>query len=350
MFLEKLLIKNFRNHVEREFSFGPKINCIVGNNGIGKTNVLEAICLLSTGRSFRTNELTDLIQHGASYFYIEAAFVKDGISQSLKIGYDGKTKKIEHNASTLTTFSSLLGILPSVFYAPKDISLITGAPVERRRFLNLYLGQIDPLYVYHLMRYAKALKQRNCLLKSKSTCESIECFEKEMAISSFYLMSKRKEALSELLSEAVTFSSKLTSKNEPFSVKYEPSMHLTSDFSQENLSFQLKKIRGKEMILGTSLIGPHRDDFSLFLENQLVKAFCSEGQKRTFLSALRLGEWSLLKKRHESYPLMCIDDMGIHLDPSRHALLENEISSLGQVFVTSPEKSCLSSSTTFFSL
>lgn len=344
MFLKSLILRNFRNHSDLELSFSPTINLIVGDNGVGKTNLLEAIHLLSTGRSFRTQQLQELIGHGRQHFYLEANFVKDEISQTLKIGYDGQTKKIEYNATSLSSFSNLLGILPSVLYAPKDIALIAGAPDDRRRFLNLYLSQKDPLYVYHLLRYTKALKHRNLLLKKGQTIDplEIECFEKEMANSSLYLMNERLSALLVFKEKIAALAPTLTHKIddhaiEQFSLQYQPSLSLHKPFSKEGLAEQYKKHRKKEILLGTSLIGPHRDDFSISLNNYLAKTFCSEGQKRSFLSALKIAEWSLLLENHKKKPLMCVDDIGMHLDPSRFSLLEKALTHLGQVFLTSPK-------------
>lgn len=338
MLLTSLILRNFRNHADVEMTFSPKVNLIVGNNGIGKTNILEAIHFLSTGRSFRTNQLSELIRHGYNYFYLEAHFIKEGVSQCIKVGYDGKKKKIEHNASNLLAFSNLLGIIPSVLYSPKDIALIIGAPAERRRFLNIYLGQGDPLYVHYLLRYTKALEQRNYILKRRSLEDltEIECFEKEMASSSLYLMTQRKHALESLEKNLSSIIVQLTQKEDNFTIHYQPSFSMQKEISKENLELQYKKQRRKELLLGTSLIGPHRDDFLLSLEGQLIKSFCSEGQKRAFLSALKIAEWSLLKEKHQKNPLMCIDDLGIHLDETRRSLLEEHVKDLGQVFLTSP--------------
>lgn len=339
MQLTSLVLKNFRNHKHLEMEFNSRVNFIVGDNGIGKTNILEAIHLMSTGRSFRTAQLTDLICHEQPSFYLEAQFLKEGISQTLKIGYDGKKKHITYNASPLPAFSHLLGIIPSVIYSPKDIALIIGAPVERRRFLNLYLGQSDPLYIHHLVRYTKALEHRNALLKTKKEqhIAELECFEQEMATSSLYLMNARKEALKTLENTISPLLSRLTQKHEVFSMYYQPSFAMHQELCKDYLIAQYKEHRKKELFVGTSLIGPHRDDFSIYLDGHLVKTFCSEGQKRSFLSALKIAEWELLKAKIQKPPLMCIDDLGIHLDKEREVLLEQHIHNLGQVFITSPK-------------
>jgi DNA replication and repair protein RecF len=341
MLLEFLVLKNFRNHRHLEMKFDPKVNFIIGDNGVGKTNILEAIQLLSTGRSFRTSHLTDLIHHEHSSFYLEAYFRREGVPQTLKIGYDGTKKHIVHNTSSLPAFSHLLGVIPSVLYSPKDIALIIGSPTERRRFLNLYLGQSDPLYVHHLIRYTKALEHRNTLLKAKSVQQSgeIECFEHEMARSSSYLMKERQKALDVLQARIAPIIQKLTQVEERFVLLYKPSCLFDQSSSLEQcIAEQYQKQRNKEFLLGTSLIGPHRDDFLISLQQHPIKAFCSEGQQRSFLSALKIAEWQLLKEKNQQTPLMCIDDLGIHLDAKRKTLLESQIQYLGQVLITSPKK------------
>ena len=158
-----------------------------------------------------------------------------------------------------------------------------------------------------------------------------------MANASLYLMIQRKQALETLEKSLSSIIFKLTQKNDNFTIRYQPSFSMQKELSKESLELQYKKQRTKELLLGASLIGPHRDDFSISLEGQLIKTFCSEGQKRAFLSALKIAEWSLLKERHQKNPLMCIDDLGIHLDETRHSLLEENVKDLGQVFLTSPK-------------
>jgi len=148
--LRRLYLHHFRNYTQAEFTFSPGVNWICGKNAQGKTNLLEAIYLLSTGRSFRTHILSQLIQKEAGFFYIEAEIEKEGVSQTLKVSFDGETKKVEINATSYSNFSSLLGLLPHVLYAPEDISVVAGTPSHRRKFIDLHLSQIDPLYLHHL--------------------------------------------------------------------------------------------------------------------------------------------------------------------------------------------------------
>lgn len=338
MYLKHLRLQNFRNHLDLSLEFHPRVNLITGDNGIGKTNILEAIHLISTGKSFRTSCFDEMIHHTCSFFFIEAEFVKENIHQTIKIGYEKKQKYIELNATKLMSFSNLLGILPSVLFAPKDINLIMGFPADRRRFLNIYLSQIDPLYVHYLQRYTKCLEQRNALLKTKKALDILEmrCFEKELSLAWSYLLKSRLkgvEKLSELLQKHLQH---LTQVYEPFQIKYIPSASITHD-DPEHLCQIFEKIRPKEKLLGVTLAGPHREDFGIYLNNQPVKSFCSEGQKRSFLTALKLAEWDVLSLSHPSLPLFCLDDLGIHLDEKRLCFLEKKLSHLGQVFISSPK-------------
>ncbi|MCK4935062.1 MAG: DNA replication/repair protein RecF, partial [Simkaniaceae bacterium] len=330
MKLKTLLLRNFRNYKEAVAHFDLGINVIYGNNGSGKTTLLEAIYFLSTGRSFRTPHLKEMIRHGESAFYLEAHFEKDGVLDALKVFFDGTTRKFHYNQTQYANYSQLLGIMPSVLFAPKDVSLIAGMPNDRRRFLNLQIAQSDPLYVYHLMRYSKAMKQRNVLLKNKCV-DSIEAWEKEMAKSASYLMKKRKSTIDHLNHFSSNISSTLTNEENQFEIHYQSSL---SKILPEEIEELFKKNRRKELIFGMSLIGPHRDDFKLHLDKKDAKAFSSEGQKRSCLSALRLAEFELLKNQTPTTPLMSIDDFSIHLDETRTSSMQKLLKNYHQVFIT----------------
>jgi DNA replication and repair protein RecF len=309
------------------------MNAICGGNGQGKTNLLEAIYLLSTGRSFRSNHLQELISHGKNFFYIEANILKDGIDQTLSFYYDGREKKICHQKNLCNSFSALLGLLPSVLHAPDDRDLLSGAPSIRRRFLNIHLSQEDPLYTHHLSRFFLALKQRNFLLKTKNT-KTLPVWEEEMAISAEYLIKKRGELLQELNAILPAYLSELA-KEEKISLRYQPS------FSKDpptcaNYRELLEKNRAKELYFGATFIGPHRDDWAIYFQEKQASAYASEGQKKSFLLGLRLSEWKRLSKIVGEPILMHLDDVAIHLDPKRQSLLQPLLSELSQVFFTSP--------------
>lgn len=180
-----------------QIHFSPGINWIMGKNAQGKTNLLEALYFLSTGRSFRTPHLKELIQEGSSYFYLEAEMEKEGVIQLLKASFDGENKHVQHNAKQYAHFISLIGLLPHILFAADDTMLITGPPAIRRKFLNMHIAQIDPLYIHHLGRFARAVAQRNQLIRQKVE-NTIDSWEETMAESALYLMEKRAKLIAEI--------------------------------------------------------------------------------------------------------------------------------------------------------
>lgn len=338
MYLKSLKISSFRNYTREEVSFCSRVNCIQGANGSGKSNLLEAIHLISTGKSFRTHRLQELIQYQNTGFQIEVEFIKETISNTLKISFSPEGRKIVHNQTAHSSFLPLLGLLPSIILSPEDICILTGAPAERRRFLDLHLAQIDPNYVYHLGRYQRALKQRNILLKRQEE-QGLSTWEELMAISASYLIEKRLETIFELQKPCQKYVGELSKHKEPFSMEYESSLILPEDSTiplSTVFAKQWEKMRKKELDAKTTLIGPHRDDILFFLQKKDVKTYCSEGQKRCCLAALRLAEWERLKNRSNIPPLFGIDDFGVHLDEERSSLLKNCLKEMGQVFLTAP--------------
>ncbi len=335
MHINKLSLSLFRNYENTTLSFSPEVNLIRGENAQGKTNLLEALYFLCTGRSFRTLHFTDFIPYGKPYFHIEAEYVKDGISGTLKASFDGQVRKLYHNDTAFASFSSLLGLLPIVLISPQDLALVSGAPADRRRFLDLHLAQSDPLYVHHLGRYLKAVKQRNILLKQKSE-ESLEAWEKILALSAAYLLEKRVEALTKLLPIAKECLEQLTDGDDTLDLKYLPTLPPDCPYVASEIFEELRKNRRRELACGMTLLGPHRDDLAIFIDGQEAKSFASEGQKRGAVTALRLAEWQSLKSTTGYPPLLGIDDFGIHLDTRRYALVQKRIQGLGQVFLTTP--------------
>lgn len=320
-----LYLRHFRNYKEITVRFGPGLNLFHGKNGQGKTNLLEAIYLLSTGKSFRTTHLSELICEGASSFYLQAEFLKNGLSQQVTLFFDGRAKKMQYNQTSYSHFTNLLGLFPTVLMAPEDIELIIGGPGKRRRFLDLHLAQLDPLYVHHMTRYFKALQQRNFLLRSKKR-ETIEAWENILIHSAAYIHEKRTELIREVKEKVSHTMRSLSLEEEGIELQYLPSL----------IGGGYEKLRAKEMYAGTTLAGPHRDDISILIQGKEAKTFASQGQKRCIVAALRLAEWYHFYEKKESPPLLSIDDFGIHLDKERSLRLIEEIKKLGQVFITSP--------------
>lgn len=333
MTIKRIYLRDFRNYVEAAVDFGPAINVLVGDNAQGKTNLLEAIGLLITGRSFRTPHLAELIRFGASSFYLEALFEKNGVEQILKFSWDGSERKIIHNATSLPSLSALLGILQGVILSPEDRSLVKGGPQMRRHFLDLLLAQASPLYLHHLTRYWKALKQRNTLLKRRSL-ETAAIWEEQMALSAAFLTPQRARTIAELksLSQAEIPAPEL------LELGYRSSALSHAGRDEEALRTyflkQFEKLRGRESELGITLTGPHRDDFAILLQGREARQFASEGQQRSCVAALKLAQWKWLQALTEAPPILCIDDLGVSFDPTREEELYKRMQNLGQVFVT----------------
>jgi DNA replication and repair protein RecF len=329
--LESLYLRNFRNYAECEIHFSPRLNVFYGDNAQGKTNLLEAIYLVATGRSFRTQHLGELIRSGESFFYLEAVLEKEGVSQTAKISFDGQNRRLQVDGNTYSGFHPLLGLLPSVLYTPQDTELINGSPALRRRFLNLHLAQSDPLYVHHLTRFWRAMKQRNCLLRSKHK-DSLDCWEQEMSQSASYILKARQEMIEELKVPLEHLSRSLSAGKETHEIRFQPS----HPFLPEAYLQQLQKNRPRESDLGLTLTGPHRDELSFAIENKPARLFASEGQKKTAVAALKFAEWERLSRQIRAPALMGIDDLGLHLDDTRQKLLRSRLEQLGQVFLTTP--------------
>lgn len=337
VYLKRLLLHNFRNYAQTEVVFSQSVNLIQGENGHGKTNLLEAIHFISTGRSFRAHSLSDLISFGKNFFYLEAEFHKDGIAQFIKVYYDENTRKVQYNQTVHPTLTSLLGILPSILLSPDDLSLVSGNPAERRRFLDIHIAQTDPLYVHHLARYFKAMKQRNYLLRAKSE-EAIQAWEQMMAQSASYIILKRRDTVKALKRPSTKWMDVLSRGMDKIDIHYQSSLPIPLKETDLASHFQSiwQKNRPKEMLLGSSQTGPHRDDLSIHLADKPAKTFSSEGQKRSFTSSLRFAQWEQMAETVGYAPILGIDDFGIQLDKERQMALKSHLPKFNQVFLTSP--------------
>lgn len=330
MWVKALLLRNFRSYKDAQFTFSPQNNLITGPNARGKTTILEAIDLMITGRSFRTSNLADLVREGESGFYVELHYENQGIDHSIRYIYENRQKRIFTNRHPCRSTSELLGLLNGALLLPDDIQLIKGAPKLRRRFLDLQLAQINPLYVHHLTRYHRAMQQRNALLKRKET-SAIDLFEQEMATSGSYLVERRSMIVDKLMEECQVVQNALSSGKETVSLQY------VAKCKPESLLKQFAAMRQREMKAGSTLVGPHLDDLSLKLGNQEARLFASEGQKKSLTTALKFAEWKQLDAQTDSKPLMLIDDVGVSLDANRRERLISLLESFEQVFVTSTE-------------
>lgn len=349
MHLRALYLHNFRIYEEALYEFGPKINVISGFNARGKTSILEAIYFLMTGRSFRTAQVSDMIRHGAQNFYIEASFVKHGVEQTLRVSCSGKDRKIIYNNTQCGSSSDLLGLLQGAVIHPDDATIVKGAPEARRHLLDVQIAQANPLYIHHITRYNRAMKQRNHLLRAK-TAVTIESWEHEMANSAAYIVFERLLAIEDLQDIGQRLHTLICGSNDTLGLAYK-SQALPRGVSVADTDVlklrsyyldQYRKLRKREMELGITLTGPQKDDVFIGLNTNEARFFASEGQQRSCVAALRLAEWERLKSMSGEIPIMLIDDIGMSLDYSRRNRLFNHLPSLEQVFLTTTEDLSLS--------
>lgn len=342
MYLTALYLHNFRLYEEACFEFSPGVNVIRGANARGKTSLLEAVYFLMTGHSFRTTQTKDLIRHGAAYFYLEATFFKHGVEQRMRVYYSQAEKRITYNSTPNTSLNSLLGILQGAVIHPDDAAIVKGAPAVRRQLLDIRLSQADPLYIHHLTRYDRAMRQRNHLLRAKNHA-AIDSWEYEMSNAAAYIAQQRSRVVEALSSAGQEHYGILCGGKEKLHLSYKANGLGNAPLNDMNSTRELyrsqySRHRAREMDLGATLTGPHKDDVLIMLGDNDARSFASEGQQRSCVAALRLAEWSSLNAALHETPLMLIDDLGMSLDSMRRKHLLGQFENLGQVFVSTTDE------------
>ncbi|AEB41738.1 DNA replication/repair protein RecF [Chlamydia pecorum] len=338
MKIVSLTLKNFRSYKDTEVSFAPRVNYISGSNAQGKTNLLEALYILSLGRSFRTQHLSEAIAFGASYFFLKIAFEKFSCSHTLSIYVDKYGKKLLFDNAPVKTLSEMIGKVPMVLFSSKDRLLISGAPADRRLFLNLLLSQCDPYYTHTLSYYQQALLQRNALLKTKNTA-TISVWNEQLAKLGGYITFQRYTCCDKL--NVLMQSLWSNPLKEHLLLKFKSSLIKTPAPKEEELSQELLKqllhSLPRDLELKSTSVGPHREDFTLMMNQEPASTFASEGQKHSFLTILRLAESLYLQHHHNLSPLVCIDDLHASLDSQRASQLLQLAPNFGQTLITSTQ-------------
>lgn len=337
--IKQLKLHQFRNYELASLDLSPKINIFIGENGQGKTNCLEAIALLISGKSFRTSFLKEMIRKEASFFKVYALFEKQGIEQKLQLHYSSSEKKLLYNSTSYSSFMPLIGLLQGVFFSGFQTALLRGSPSLRRRFLNLQCAQTDPLYMHHLKRYEKALKERNLFLKQKKS-QHLDLYENLLAQSAPYLIEKRKRFLIALLPLIQKHLADLTRQQESLEMDYQmhPSLNTLEQMLSDHYLKLYEKMRSKDLFVGYTQEGPHKDDLIFKLKGLDVKKFASDGQIQSLVSALYLAEYDRLTQETYEPALFCVDDISQNLDAKRLHRLYQKLDQIGQVFITTPEK------------
>lgn len=334
MTLKRISILNYKNLEQVELSFSPKLNCFFGQNGMGKTNLLDAIYFLSFCKSAGNLVDSQNICHMGDFFVIQGFYeMPDGTPEEIYCGMKRRQKKqFKRNKKEYTRLSDHIGFLPLVMVSPADSGLIVGGSDERRRFMDVVLSQYDKEYLDALMRYNKALVQRNALLKSERPVEE-ELFlvwEEMMAQAGEAIFRKRADFIQEFIPIFQFFYSFISQDKE--------SVGLTYDSHARNapLLEVLKESRVRDRIMGYSLRGVHKDELNMLLGDFPIKREGSQGQNKTYLVALKLAQFDFLKRTGTTVPLLLLDDIFDKLDSSRVEQIIKLVAgdSFGQIFIT----------------
>ena len=335
MILKRISILNYKNLEQVELDFSPKMNCFIGQNGMGKTNLLDAVYYLSFCKSATNPIDSQNVMHDQDFFVIQGFYVTDeGDPEEIYCGLKRRQKKqFKRNKKEYTRLSDHIGFVPLVMVSPADAELIAGGSEERRRFMDVVISQYDKEYLNALIRYNKALTQRNVLLKAEVEPdeELISVWEEMMAVSGEVVYKKRSEFIAEFIPTFQSFYSYISQDKEKVNLSYE------SHAIQGNLQEIIKGSRQRDRIMGYSLKGIHRDDLIMQLGNFPIKREGSQGQNKTYLIALKLAQFNFLKRTgSNTTPLLLLDDIFDKLDASRVEQIVKLVAgdNFGQIFIT----------------
>ena len=335
MFLKDLSLLNFKNHEESNLFFSEKINCFHGNNGSGKTNILDAIHYLSFTKSYFLNQDTLNIKHDESFFSIRGKFFKNEKNEIVHCSIKNPGKKIfKINNRQYNRFSDHIGLFPLVLISPTDVNLIIDGSDVRRKYIDSVISQFNPQYLEHLIKYNRIIKQRNVKLKQLSIDsyfdETLDLYDEQLAPIVSLIFNSRKSLLEKLLPIVNLYYDKISDNSEKINIKYNSQMH------KDNYLSLSKTNRKKDLLIKHSSIGIHKDDFIYELNGHSIKKIGSQGQQKTFLMALKLAQFDFIKKTLGFKPLLLLDDVFDKLDEIRVQELMRLVddSKFGQIFIT----------------
>lgn len=362
MRLNHLVLRNFRNYVDCEVDFPDRVNLIVGGNAQGKTSLLEAIYFLSTAKSHRVYPDDDLIRHSEDWFYLKgviAPTVEDSNASSnlmtLEVSNQlhGK-KRFKLNSNLQKKLSYWIGQFKIVFFSPESLTLVKGAPADRRRFIDILISQISSTYLSHLQQYQFVLRQRNELLKQirskRANAGLLESWDSMLIEDGVSIIQTRRDTLEQLSEYAQAKHTELTHGGEKLELIYQPPAALTGiDFvarseAIEQFGKALDASRQGDILRGTTSVGPHRDDLGLVLQTEGdgtilredAKPFGSQGQHRTIALALKFAELEVIHQTTHKTPIVLLDDVISELDEARATFLFELLRDLkAQTFITS---------------
>lgn len=340
MQLQQLTILQFKNYIQQRFQFTERITGICGKNGIGKTNLLDAVYYLGFTKSYFTKTDAANTHHGAVGFRIEGVFEKETRTDTVVciLRETGK-KEFYYNEQPYEKMAHHIGRFPAVFIAPDDVHIITEGSEERRRFMDALFSQIDSLYLQQLMEYNKVLQQRNSYLKllaerSVTDYSLLDVYDAQLVKTGSSIYEKRNSFLQQLLPLAGSFYQQIAGLDEGLELAYQSSLHNSS------LQQLLQQNRDKDLYAQRTTQGIHRDDIAITFSGEVFKTTASQGQRKSLLFALKLAEFEMLKLAKGFAPLLLLDDVFEKLDAGRmHNLLQWVcVQNSGQVLITDTHK------------
>lgn len=336
MILKSLSLLNYKNFDSKLFTFSDKINCIVGNNGVGKTNVLDAIYHLSFGKSYFNPVATQNIKHGESFFAINGEYNKQDKTEKIIVSLKrGQKKVIKRNGKAYEKFSEHIGFLPLVIVSPADRDLIIEGSSTRRKFIDSVISQSDKTYLSYLIKYGKVLEQRNALLKYFAlnhtfNGDTLEIYNDQLDEYGTQIFRKRETFLKTFIPIFKSRYEAISNGNEDVDLVYH------SDLFEDDLTSLLQHAINKDKALQYTSVGIHKDDLNFNIEGHPIKKFGSQGQQKSFLIALKLAQFDFIKTQSGVNPILLLDDIFDKLDEQRVAqiikLVDDE--NFGQLFIS----------------
>ena len=334
MILNRISILNYKNLEQVDLTFSPKLNCLFGHNGMGKTNLLDAIYFLSFCKSAGNPVDSQNIRHEADFFVIQGFYEEEnGEREEIYCGMKRRAKKqFKRNKKEYPRFSDHIGFLPLVMVSPADADLVLGGSEERRRFMDVVISQSDREYLDALIRYNKALGQRNVLLKSEQPVdeELFTVWEEMMAQAGQVVFAKREAFIREFIPIFQDFYAFISQEREEVSLSYE------SHARDASLYEVIRQNRPRDLIMGYSLKGIHKDELTMQLGGYPLRREGSQGQNKTYLVALKLAQFDFLKRKGRTTPLLLLDDIFDKLDAQRVEQIVKLVAGerFGQIFIT----------------
>lgn len=339
MYLKKIELNHYRNYKKQSVHFSDKINIFLGENAQGKTNLMESIHVLSLTKSHRQIKDKELIEWGQDFAKIKGFIQKKerDIELSLIIHKSGKKAIIGH--SEQPKLSQYIGQLNVVLFAPEDLYLIKGAPSIRRRFLDMEIGQINAIYLFHLTQYQKILKQRNNYLKSsKIDVVYLDILTEQLITHGAILLNFRIQFLKEIEKLATKVTHILSQNKDALTIKYDTQIDYSDSDNVDSLVDKYTTLfmtnKQREIDQKMTLFGPHRDDILFFINDKNVQIYGSQGQQRTVVLSLKLAEIDVVAQEIGEYPVLLLDDVLSELDDNRQTFLLKAIENKVQTFIT----------------